>query len=136
MTAQREIECNANSKVGTYNPPVHSQARENRFRPTVKGLDYQLKDLIHWERLAIHLPQISSTDIETVKRNNPSDVNAQKLALFDKWLRVDPKASWDAVVLALEVIDENTIAQKIREIQQEQEQLVSQITKPTNQFHC
>ena len=116
---------NANSK-GEKHPPVHSQARENsRFRPTVKGLDHQLKDLIHWERLAIHLPQISPVDIEAVKQNNPSDVNAQKLALFDKWLQVDPKASWNSVVLALEVIDENNIAQKIQEIQQEQEQLVS-----------
>ena len=116
---------NANSKGETYNPPVHGQAREDRFRPTVKGLDYQLKDLIHWERLAIHLPQISPADIETIKRNNPSDVNAQKLALFNKWLRVYPKASWNSVVLALEVIDENNIAQKIQEIQQEQEQFVS-----------
>ena len=115
---------NANSKGETYSP-VHSQARGNRFRPTVKGLDHQLKDLIHWERLAIHLPQISPADIETIKRNNPSDVYVQKLALFNKWLRVYPKASWNAVVLALEVIDENTIAQKIREIQQEQEHLVS-----------
>ena len=110
---------NANSKGEKH----HSQ--ENRFRPTVKGLDHQLKDLIDWERLAIHLPQISYADIKAVKRNNPYDVYAQKLALFNKWLRVDPKASWDALVLALEVIDENTIAQKIREIQQEQEQLVS-----------
>ena len=116
---------NANGKGEAYIPPVPSPARENKFRLTVKGLDYQLKNLIHWERLATHLPQISPADIETVKRNNPYDVNAQKLALFYKWLRVYPKASWSAVVLALEVIDENTIAQKIREIQQEQEQLVS-----------
>ena len=115
---------NANSKGETYSP-VHGQAREDRFRPTVKGLDYQLKDLIDWERLAIHLPQISYADIKAVKRNNPYDVYVQKLALFDKWLRVDPKASWNSVVLALEKIDENNIAQKIQEIQQEQEQLVS-----------
>ena len=115
---------NANSKGEMY-LPVHSQARGNRFRPTVKGLDHQLKDIIHWERLAIHLPQISPADIETVKRNDPSDVNAQKLAIFNKWLRVDPKASWNSVVLALEVIDENTIARKIQKIQQEQKQLVS-----------
>ena len=91
-------------------------------RPTVQELDQQLKDLVNWERLAIHLPQITTSDIEIIKQNKPFDVNAQKQALFDKWLRSYPNASWDAVVLALEAIDENTLAQTIQHHQQQQQQ--------------
>ena len=91
-------------------------------RPTVQELDQQLKDLVNWERLAIHLPQITTSDIEIIKQNKPFDVNAQKQALFDKWLRSYPNASWDAVVLALETIDENTLAQTIQHHQQQQQQ--------------
>ena len=82
-------------------------------RPTVQELDKQLKDLVNWERLAIHLPQITPSDIEIIKQDHPSNVVRQKQALFDKWLRLCPNASWDAVVLALEVIDENTLAKKL-----------------------
>ena len=83
-------------------------------RPTVQELDQQLKDIVNWERLAIHLPNITQTDIEIIKRDNPNNVISQKQALFDKWLRSYPNASWDAVVLALKVIDENTLAQNIQ----------------------
>ena len=83
-------------------------------RPTVKELDQQLKDIVNWERLAIHLPKITQTDIEIIKQENPSSFSRQKQALFDKWLRSYPNASWDVVVLALEVIDEKTLAENIQ----------------------
>ena len=90
-------------------------------RPTVQELDQQLKDIVDWERLAIHLPKIKQTDIGLIKRDNPNSTSGQKLALFDKWLRSYPNASWDAVVLALEVIDENTLAENIQNQQYKQE---------------
>ena len=89
-------------------------------RPTVQELDQQLKDIVNWERLAIHLPKITQTDIEIIKHDNPSNLISQKQALFDKWLRSYPNASWDAVVLALEVIDENTLAENIQSQQYKQ----------------
>ena len=96
-------------------------------RPTVQELDQQLKDIVNWERLAIHLPKITQTDIDIIKQDNPLNVNRQKQALFDKWLRSYPNASWDAVVLALEVIDENTLAQNIQKQQYKQKvSLISQ----------
>ena len=96
-------------------------------RPTVQELDQQLKGIVNWERLAIHLPKITQTDIEIIKRDNPNNVISQKQALFDKWLRSYPNASWDAVVLALEVIDENTLAQNIQKEQYKQKvSLISQ----------
>ena len=48
-----------------------------------------------------------------IKQDNPSHVSAQKHALFDKWLRICPSASWDKVVMTLEAIDENHLAEKI-----------------------
>ena len=96
-------------------------------RPTVQELDQQLKDIVNWERLAIHLPKITQTDIDIIKQDNPLNVNRQKQALFDKWLRSYPNASWDAVVLALEVIDENTLAENIQNQQYKQKvSLISQ----------
>ena len=89
-------------------------------RPTVQELDQQLKDIANWERLAIHLPKITQTDIDIIKQDNPLSVNRQKQALFDKWLRSYPNASWDAVVLALEVIDQNTLAENIQNQQYKQ----------------
>ena len=89
-------------------------------RPTVQELDQQLKDLVDWERLAIHLPKITPKDIEIIKRDNSNSISRQKLAFFDKWLRSYPNASWDAVVLALKVIDENTLAGNIQNQQYKQ----------------
>ena len=89
-------------------------------RPTVQELDRQLKDIVNWERLAIHLPKITQTDIEIIKQDNPSNLISQKQVLFDKWLESYPNASWDAVVLALEVIDENTLAENIQSQQYKQ----------------
>ena len=87
-------------------------------RPTVSELDQQLKDLVNWERLAIHLQTITQRDIEIIKRDNPNNNIYQKQVLFDKWLRSYPNASWDAVVLALEKIDKNILAQTIQHKQQ------------------
>ena len=96
-------------------------------RPTVQELDRQLKDIVNWERLAIHLPKITQHDVDIIKQENPSSVSRQKQALFDKWLRSYPNASWDAVVLALEVINENTLAQNIQKQQYKQKvSLISQ----------
>ena len=99
-------------------------------RPTVQELDQQLKDIVNWEGLAIHLPKITQTDIEIIKRDNPFNVISQKQALFDKWLRSYPNASWDAVVLALEVIDESALAKKIQN--QKQHRVSLQDTKCTD----
>ena len=89
-------------------------------RPTVQELDQQLKDIVNWERLAIHLPKIKQTDISIIKQANLSSVSRQKQALFDKWLGTYSNASWDAVVLVLEVIDENTLAENIKNQQNKQ----------------
>ena len=53
-------------------------------------------------------------DIEIIKREFPNSISDQKCALFDRWLRIYPSASWDVVVSALEASDENHLAQTIQ----------------------
>ena len=86
----------------------------SRARPSIKEIHEQLKDLVDWETFAIHLPKITPTEVKTIKKDFPLDNNRQKQALFDRWLHVYPNASWDAIILALENVDEDTIANNIR----------------------
>ena len=69
--------------------------------------------MVYWERFALHLPQITQTDINIIKREVKDDIKGQKQAIFSKWLRVYSSASWEHVILALETVDENYIAQTI-----------------------
>ena len=81
---------------------------------TVPELDKCLRDLVNWQRFAVHLPQIDQTDIRIIEKNNRDDVVDQKLALYEAWLKVCPDASWDNVIHALESVKENTLASKIK----------------------
>ena len=66
----------------------------------------KLRDLVYWERFALHLPQITQitqTDIDIIKRDNPLNTTSQKQALSHKWLQVYSSASWELVILALEI---------------------------------
>ena len=69
--------------------------------------------MVYWERFALHLPQITQTDIDIIKREVKNDIKGQKQALFNKWLQVYPSASWEHVILALQTVDESYIAQTI-----------------------
>ncbi len=83
-------------------------------KPTVRELAIRLKDLVMWERFAIHLPEIETPQIEIIKRESPQAIEDQKIQLFHKWLRVCPSASWQHVIHALETAGEKNIASEIR----------------------
>ena len=74
-----------------------------------------LRDLVRWEPFALKLPRIRKPDVQRIKIENKEDVEGQKMALFDQWLRMDSRASWTAVVEALEMVNEPTLAGKIRD---------------------
>ncbi len=82
-------------------------------KPTVRELAIRLKDLVMWERFAIHLPEIETPQIQIIKRESPQAIEDQKIQLFNKWLRVCPSASWQHVIHALETVRENEIASDI-----------------------
>ena len=79
---------------------------------TVDQLDQKLKDLVRWERFAIHLPEVTTSDTEKISKEFRS-VDDQKMELYKLWLRKYKKASWSDVRSALKKIDENSLAEEI-----------------------
>ena len=74
-----------------------------------------LQDLVKWEKFALKLPDIRQPDIDRIKIENNGDIEGQKTALYDKWLRVDVNASWQTVVDSLESVNEHVLARHITE---------------------
>ncbi len=72
-----------------------------------------LKDLIKWDKFADNLG-IRQPDIDRIRLENKEDIEGQKRALFDTWLRRDIKASWDTVLCALDSGGEEVLADNIR----------------------
>ena len=85
-------------------------------KPTLAELDRSLKKLVKWKQMAIHLPNIDASVIETIKKENQNDLAEEKLALCMKWLSVYPDASWEDVVDALREAEENVLANEIAQV--------------------
>ena len=59
-----------------------------------------------WERFGLHLPGISGIDLETIeKEKSHRSIPLKKLALYKKWLKKHPSATWNDVIKALETIE-------------------------------
>ena len=83
---------------------------------TVGELDLKLKSLVKWDRFGLQLPEINNADIEIIQENI-NNIERQKIALYSKWLNKCVHPSWEHVINALELIDENKTAQSIIETQ-------------------
>ena len=88
----------------------------DQSKPTVATLDEQLRELVYWETFGIQLRGIRYEDIETIERNKVGNNPGQKLALYNKWLKVCPNASWSDVVIALEKAKEHTLAEQVKSL--------------------
>lgn len=84
-------------------------------KPTVPVLNQHLRDLIDWQKFALHLPGVLLTHIQIIQRNEPNDVAKQKVALYDKWLRINPSGSWDDIFKALKEAEENRIMKELKD---------------------
>ena len=82
---------------------------------TVQSLDLALNELVHWERVALHLPEMSQSTIDKIKRDN-SGIDNQKQALYGTWLQSYPGATWGNVIHALETVGENRLAENIKKV--------------------
>ena len=51
--------------------------------------------------------------LDVIGANYPLDVERCCSEMFKCWLRIDPEASWDTLILALKDINENTLIAKI-----------------------
>ena len=109
------MEQNTSSKLDTSSEPT-SNTPSVASRPTESDLDLELVELVHWQRFATHLPNLTRADIEEIKVNNPQNVKQQKLDLFGTWLRKSSDATWNDVISALEKVEEKRLANTLRKV--------------------
>ena len=108
---------NMSSELDTSTSPEPSSDTPSvASRPTERELDLELVELVHWQKFATHLPDITRTDIEEIKVNNPQNVKQQKLDLFGTWLRKSSDATWNDVISALEKVEEKRLANTLRKV--------------------
>ena len=81
-------------------------------RPTVAELIEMLDSLVEWKKFGFFLPGITDSTLKIIEMDY-SSVDDQKMALFSKWLRVDPQATWHNVIEALTKAKENFLVNKI-----------------------
>ena len=103
------------SKLDTSSEPT-SNTPSVASRPTESDLDLELADIVHWQRFATHLPDITRTDIEEIEKYCPDIADQQKLALFGTWLRKSSDAKWNDVISALEKAEEKRLADTLRKV--------------------
>ena len=82
----------------------------------LKDLVVDLRSLLKWDTFALHLhPQeIGGIEVTRIKMENKGEIEAQKGALYEEWLRVDIDPSWETIVSALESANELVLAEQIR----------------------
>ena len=101
---------------------------------TVQALDESLKDLVYWERVATHLPEMTQPEIEKIVKQTPGNNDKQKLILCNTWLRICPNGTWNNVIQALEKAKEITLAENIKQMLNKSETKESNTEKLTEQI--
>ena len=71
-----------------------------------------LDSLIEWQRFGINLPGINEEHIQQIEAGY-RDLNQQKSALCELWLKVHPNAKWEDVITALKRAGEYALARKM-----------------------
>uniref|UniRef100_A0A1X7T6Q8 Death domain-containing protein n=1 Tax=Amphimedon queenslandica TaxID=400682 RepID=A0A1X7T6Q8_AMPQE len=82
-------------------------------RPDISLLIQWLEPLVDWKPFGLGLPEITYSDISKIEAQSVT-IDERKLALYSKWLKMAPKATWADVINALNKRKENKIVQDIR----------------------
>ena len=69
-----------------------------------------------WEDLGVVLLNNEQQSMLKIIAENKPDVQHRCTELFNHWLDVDVNASWNKLIKALEEINQNSLAEKIRRI--------------------
>ena len=80
--------------------------------PQISELTTELSSITEWQDFAVHLPNIEMTHIRQIEAQYKT-ISRQKLALFENWLDLCPKASWEDVKNALHKVGQNAVAEKL-----------------------
>ena len=80
-------------------------------------MKYRDKIAPHWYDLGIQLLQLEEYiyKLNVFKTNYPNNVEKCCHEMFEHWLSVDTQASWNKIIDALEHIQQNATAAKIRQ---------------------
>ena len=81
-------------------------------RPKYDQLIELLDTLVNWQKFGTFLPGIKSEHVQVIERDKKEN-DLQKGSLFSKWLSVDPEASWQDVLFALEKSQEYSLASRV-----------------------
>ena len=72
-----------------------------------------LQPLVDWKQFGLCLPGMSEHDILKIEADYVK-IEDRKLALYSKWLSSNANATWNDVITTLISLNENTIAQDIK----------------------
>ena len=73
-----------------------------------------LDSLVDWKTFGLHLPAITGDTISKIAKDKKT-LSDKKRALYSKWLRICPTATWTDVITALEKMNEIDLAEKIKQ---------------------
>ena len=80
----------------------------------VRNLSNELSAVTGWYPLGIKLG-IPSHELGKIEQNYSSDIDRRMIETLKLWLRYTPSASWKDVVIALQRMGENALAERIRD---------------------
>ena len=83
-------------------------------RPDISLLIQWLEPLIDWKPFGLCLVGMEEHEILKIEQENVK-IEDRKLALYSKWLSVNPKATWRDIIDALTSINQNKLAQDIKD---------------------
>ena len=98
---------------------VMAQMRRSRDRqqgsgvPKVGNLSSELKTVTDWHQLGINLG-LETHELLQIERDHQGN-ERRKLEMLNLWLQRNQKASWGDVVSALKEMEENRVAENIRQ---------------------
>ena len=82
----------------------------NVLKPTTSGV------ATRWYDIGIQLLDSDVGVLDVIKQNNPQDTEACCRDMLKEWLRRQPNASWDQLVLALGNVDMNVVADQVKTV--------------------
>lgn len=68
-----------------------------------------------WYDLGLELIPDYQNQLDIIKNDNPTNAKTCCREMFQYWLQVNTKASWDKLIVALKKINKNQLAATIRE---------------------
>ena len=73
-----------------------------------------LDSLVDWKTFGLYLPAITDDTSSKIEVDEKT-VSEKKRALYSKWLKICPTATWSNVITALERMKENSLAENIKQ---------------------